>query len=84
MTPVEERSAREVHVAAFKAAKARGYCFECASEFGFRATEAMVPTKRDRGNMCSKQGCPSRRAARVPIAIPRRKRPRVNNNRGRG
>ena len=69
LTRIEERSAREVHVAAFKAAKARGYCFECASEFGFRATEAM-PTERDRGNMCSKQGCSSRRAARVPVDSP--------------
>jgi hypothetical protein len=43
-----------VHREAADAALANGHCFECASEFGFRASEAMVKTERDRGNMCSR------------------------------
>ena len=54
-TPMEERAARQVHNAAFDAAKARGADFHCATIVGFAATNN-PPTEPKLCPVCVKKG----------------------------
>ena len=48
LTPIENRAAWKLHHEAADAARARGADFHEAQEAGFRATENLVPTERER------------------------------------
>jgi hypothetical protein len=56
----KDKTARKLHNIAFDAARERGFCFECSTELGFRAT-GKQGTALSRGVLCSKSSCPTRR-----------------------